>query len=89
MVRTTLEQLEAQSRNWLVNLNPDRNRDELQRAARQLAGSFRKRHDAVTAVCTTFQDRLLKAARDCSPGQEMDPDDIAVPELEKGEGRLA
>ena len=80
-----LEQSEAQSRNWLANLNPGRNRDELQRTARELAGGFRKRHDAVTAVCTTFQDRLLKAARDFSPGQEMDPDDIAVPELEKGE----
>ncbi len=79
-----LEQSEVQSRNWLVNLNPDRNRDELRRAARELAGGFRKRYDAVTAVCTT-QDRLLKAARDFSPGREMDPADIAVPELEKGE----
>ena len=80
-----LEQSEVQSRNWLVNLNPGRNRDESRRTARELAGGFRKRHDAVTAVCTTFQGRLLKAARDFSPGQEMDPDDIAVPELEKGE----
>ena len=80
-----LEQSEVHSRNWLVNLNPGRNRDESRRTARELAGGFRKRHDAVTAVCTTFQDRLLKAARDFPPGQEMDPDDIAVPELEKGE----
>ena len=80
-----LEQSEVQSRNWLANLNPDRKKDELRRTARELSGGFRKRHDAVTAVCSTLQERLLKAARNFSPGQEMDPDDIAVPELEKGE----
>ena len=32
-----------------------------------------------------FQERLQKAAEDFPPGREMDPDDIAVPELEKSE----
>ena len=34
---------------------------------------------------TPFRIELLKAAKDFPLGQEMDPDDIGVPALEKGE----
>ena len=73
------------SRNWLVHLPKNRNRDELQSAIKVLTESFHKRYDAIIEVCTAFQERLQKAAEDFPPGREMDPDDIAVPELEKSE----
>ena len=79
------KQSETLSRNWLVHLPKNRNRDELQSAIKVLTESFHKRYDAVIEVCTAFQDRLQKAAEDFPPGREMDPDDIAVPELEKSE----
>ena len=79
------KQSETLSRNWLVHLPKNQNRDELQSAIRVLTESFHKRYDAVVDVCTAFQDRLQKAAEDFPPGREMDPDDIAVPELEKSE----
>ena len=79
------KQSEALSRNWLVHLPKNQNRGELQSAIKVLAENFRKRHDAVVDVCTAFQERLQKAAEDFPPGREMDPDDIAVPELEKSE----
>lgn len=79
------EQSEALSRNWLVHLPRNQNRGELQSAIKVLTENFRKRHDAVVNVCTAFQDRLQKAAENFPPGREMDPDDIAVPELERSE----
>ena len=79
------EQSEALSRDWLVHLPKNKNRDELQSGIKVLAESFRERHDALATVCSTFQERLQKAAEDFPPGREMDPDDIAVPELEKSE----
>ena len=79
------EQSEALSRNLLANLHTNQNRNELQSAIKGLAGSLRKRHDAVATICSNFQERLQKAAEDFPPCREMDPDDIAVPELEKGE----
>ena len=80
-----LEQSEALGRDRLANLHLEHNRDELQRAIQELTDSFRKRHEAIATVCSAFQARLQKAAKNFPPGQEMDPDDIAVPELEKGE----
>ena len=79
------EQSETLSRNWLVHLPRNQNRGEVQSAIKVLTENFRKRHDAVVDVCTAFQERLQKAAEDFPPGREMDPDDIAVPELEKSE----
>ena len=79
------EQSEALSRNWLVHLPKNQNRGELQSAIKVLTENFRKRHDAVVDVCTAFQERLQKAAEDFPPGREIDPDDIAVPALEKSE----
>ena len=79
------EQSETLSRNWLANLLANQNRDKLQGAIKVLTESFRKRHDAVATICSTFQERLQKAAKDFPLGREMDPDDIAVPELEKSE----
>ncbi len=79
------KQSEVLSRNWLVHLPKNQDRDELQGAIKVLTESFRKRHDAVAAICSTFQERLQKAAKDFPSGREMDPDDIAVPELEKSE----
>ena len=79
------EQSEAPSRDWLVHLLANQDKDKLQGAIKLLTESFRKRHDAVVDVCTAFQGRLQKAAEDFPPGREMDPDDIAVPELEKSE----
>ena len=79
------EQSEALSRNWLVHLPRNQNRGELQSAIKVLTENFRNRHDAVVDVCTAFQERLQKAAENFPPGREMDPDDIAVPELEKSE----
>ena len=73
------------SRNWLVHLPKNQNRDELQSAIKVLTESFHKRYDAVIEVCTAFQERLQKAAEDFPPDREMDPNDIAVPELEKSE----
>ena len=75
------EQSEALSRDWLAN----QDKDKLQGAIKVLTESFRERHDSVATVCSTFQERLQKAAEDFPPGHEMDPDDIAVPELEKSE----
>ena len=80
-----LEQSEMLNRNLLANLHTNRNREELQSAVKGLTESFRKRHDAIVAVGTTFKERFQKAAEALRPGREMDPDDIAVPELEKGE----
>jgi hypothetical protein len=57
----------------------------LQSAIKLLTESFRKRHDAVVDICTAFQERLQKVAEDFPLGCEMDPDDIAVSALEKGE----
>lgn len=79
------EQSETLSRNWLVHLPKNQDRDELQGAIKALTENFRKRHDAVATICSTFQERLQKAAKDFPSGREMDPDDIAVPELEKSE----
>ena len=76
-----LEQLEVVRENALVNLHKNQNRKVIQ----ALTDSFRERYNAQAAVIATFQDRLLKAAKNFPPGQEMDPDDIAVPALEKGE----
>ena len=79
------EQSEALSRDWLADLLANQDKDKLQGAIKVLTESFRERHDAVATVCSTFQERLQKAAEDFPPGREMDPDDIAVPELEKSE----
>ena len=79
------EQSEMLSRNWFVHLPKNQNRDELQSAIKLLTEGFRKRHDAIVDVCSAFQERFQKAADDFPPGREMDPDDIAVPELEKSE----
>ena len=76
-----LEQPEVLNRNWFANLNATLTR----RAVQELTDCFRKRHDSIISVSSTFQERLQKAAEDFQPGQEMDPDDIAVPELEKSE----
>lgn len=64
-------------------LNRDAN--HTRRAVGELTDSFHKRYDALVAVSSTLRDRLLKEAKDFQPGREMDPDDIAVPALEKGE----
>ncbi len=79
------EQSKTPSRDWLADLLANQNKDKLRGAIKLLTESFRKRHDAVADVCTAFQGRLQKAAEDFPPGREMDPDDIAVPELEKSE----
>ncbi len=79
------EQSEVLSQNWLADLLENRNRDKLRDAIKILTEVFRERHDAVATVCSTFQERLQKAAEDFPPGREMDPDDIAVSALEKGE----
>ena len=52
-------------------------------AIRELTDSFCKRHDAIVAVSSKFQD-LQKEVEDFQP-REIDPDDSAVPALEKGE----
>ena len=80
-----LEQPEVLSENALANLHTNQNGDERQRLIKALTDNFRERRNAQAAVITTFQDRLLKAAKDFPPGQEMDPDDIGVPALERGE----
>ena len=79
------EQLEKLSQNWLADLLANQNRDQLRGAIEILTDSFRERHDAVVNVCNAFQERLQKATEDFPSGREMDPDDIAVPELEKSE----
>ena len=76
-----LEQPEVLRENTLVNLHKNLNK----RVIQALTDSFRERYNAQAAILATFQDPLLKAAKDFPPDQEMDPDDIAVPELEKGE----
>ena len=76
-----LEQPEGISENALANLHKNQNRKVIQ----VLTDSFRERYNAQAAIIATFPDRLLKAAKDFPPGQEMDPDDIGVPALEKGE----
>ena len=76
-----LEQLEVLSENALANLHKNQDRRSIQ----ALTDNFRERYNAQAAIITTFQDRLLKAAKDFPPGQEMDPDDIGVPALERGE----
>ncbi len=77
------EQPEVLNENALANLHTKR--DERRRVIQGLTDSFRERYNAQAAILATFQDPLLKAAKDFPPDQEMDPDDIAVPELEKGE----
>ena len=79
------KQSETPSQNWLADLLANQNRDKLQGAIKALTENFRKRHDAVVDVCTAFQERLQKAAENFPSGREIDPDDIAVPELEKSE----
>ena len=81
------EQSEVLSRNGLADLlaNEDIDKDKVQGAIKLLTASFHNRHDAVVDVCTAFQERLQKAVEDFPLGSEMDPDDIAVPELEKSE----
>ena len=79
------KQSEAPNQNWLADLLANQDKDKLQGAIKLLTESFRERHDALATVCSTFQERLQKAAEDFPPGREMDPDDIAVPELEKSE----
>ena len=76
-----LEQPEELSENALANLRKNRNK----RVIQALTDSFRERYNAQAAIIATFPDRLLKAAKDFPPGQEMDPDDVGVPALEKGE----
>ena len=76
-----LEQPEELSENALANLYKNQNRKVIQ----VLTDSFRERYNAQASIIATFQDRLLKAAKDFPPGQEMDPDDVGVPALEKGE----
>ena len=76
-----LEQPEVLNRNWSANLNATLTR----RTVQELTDCFRKRYDAIISVSSTFQERLQKAAEDFQPGREIDPDDIAVPELEKSE----
>ena len=76
-----LEQPEELSENALANLRKNRNKKVIQ----ALTDNFRERYNAQAAILDTFHDRLLKAAKDFPPGQEMDPDDVGVPALEKGE----
>lgn len=76
-----LEQPEGISEKALANLHKNQNKKVIQ----VLTNSFRERYNAQAAIIATFPDRLLKAAKDFPPGQEMDPDDIGVPALEKGE----
>ena len=75
-----LEQPEVLNRNRSANLNATLTR----RAVQELTDCFRKRHDVIIAVSSIFQD-LQKEVENFQPGREIDPDDIAVPELEKGE----
>ena len=75
----------ALSRHWLADLLSIQDKDKLQGAIKLLTEGFRKRHDVLANVCTAFQDRLHKAVEDFPLGSEMDPDDIAVAELEKSE----
>ena len=56
-----------------------------QNPTEELTKSFRERYDAVANICTAFLERLQKAAEEFPLGREMDPDDMAVPELEKSE----
>ena len=79
------EQSEVLSQNWLADLLANRSRDKLRGAIKILTEGFRGRHDDAATVCSTFQERLQKAAEDFPSGREMDPDDIAVSALEKGE----
>ncbi len=79
------EPLEELSRNWLADPLSSQNRDQWREAIETLTDSFRARHDAVVNVYNAFQERIQKAAKNFSPSREMDPDDIAVPELEKSE----
>ena len=75
-----LEQPEVLNRDGSAKprVNPTR------QAIRELTDSFCKRHDAIVAVSSKFQD-LQKEVEDFQPGREIDPDDSAVPALEKGE----
>ncbi len=82
-VALPLEQPEVLNENALSNLHTNRN--EWQRVIQALTDSFRERYNAQASIIATFHDRLLKAAKDFPPGQEMDPDDIGVPALERGE----
>ena len=75
-----LEQPEVSRLDGSANMDANHTR----RAVKALTDGFRKRHDAIVSVSSNFRD-LQKAVEDFQPGKEMDPDDIAVPELEKGE----
>lgn len=79
------EQLEEPSRSWVAYLRENQAPDKLRARIKILTDSFRARHDAMANICTAFQERFQKAAENFSPGREMDPDDIAVPQLEKSE----
>ena len=76
-----LEQPEELSENILANLHKNRNRKVIQ----ALTDYLREQYNTQAALIATFPDRLLKAAKNFTPGQEMDPNDIGVPALEKGE----
>ena len=77
----SLEQPEELSENALANLRKNRNK----RVIQTLTDYLRDQYNTQAALIATFPDRLLKAAKNFTPGQEMDPDDIGVPALEKGE----
>ena len=74
------ERPEVLNRDWSAKprVNPTK------QAIRELTDNFCKRHDAIVAVSSNFQD-LQKEVEDFQPGREIDPDDSAVPALEKGE----
>ncbi len=76
-----MEQPEVLRRDWFANppVNPTKH------AIRVLADSFSKRHDAIVAVFSSHFQDLQKEVENFQPGREIDPDDIAVPELEKSE----
>ena len=81
------EQSKALGWNGLADLlaNEDIDKDKVQGAIERLTAGFHNRHDAIVNVCIAFEERLQKAVEDFPLGSEMDPDDIAVPELEKSE----
>ena len=76
-----LEQLEVLRENALVNLHKNQNK----RVIQVLTDYLREQYNTQAALIATYPDRLLKAAKNFPPGQEMDPDDVGVPALEKGE----
>ena len=77
----SLKQPEVLRENTLLNLHKNLNK----RVIQALTDYLREQYNTQAALIATFPDRLLKAAKNFTPGQEMDPDDIGVPALEKGE----